>query len=194
MTRKIFTVILFLLLAVSPLYAGDLTMIRMGGTNWSDVSISGGSIDSTAIGATTPSTGDFTTLTTTGDATIGGTVTGGTARVEVIGSSTLTDAQVRNTIVSNYGMAAGGDTTLPAYAGSTMFTIVTEAASQAWSLKPPSGELFTLDGTALDANDEIDVGQVAGNKLTFVRIRTGAATYRWDAHTITGTHTDGGAS
>ena len=133
-------------------------------------------------------------LITTGDATIGGALAGGTARVEVTSSSTLTDAQVRNTIVSNYGMAAGGDTTLPAYAGSTMFTIVTEAASQAWSLKPPFGELFTLDGTALDANGEIDVGQVVGNKLTLVRIRTGAATYRWDAHTITGTHTDGGAS
>jgi hypothetical protein len=40
--------------------------------NASSVTITGGTINSTSVGATTPSTGAFTTLSTTGNATIGG--------------------------------------------------------------------------------------------------------------------------
>jgi len=43
----------------------------LGQQNADRVSISGGAIDGTPIGATTPSTGGFTTLTTSGNATIG---------------------------------------------------------------------------------------------------------------------------
>jgi len=123
-----------------------------------------------------------------------GSVSAGALRVEVTGTSTLTDAQVRGTLISNYGMGSDGDTTLPAYSGSTVCTVMCEAASQSWSIKPPSGEAFTLDGTALDADDEIDVGQTAGDCLTLCRIRTGASTYAWHAYSVQGTHSDGGAS
>ena len=118
----------------------------------------------------------------------------GPTSVEVTGTGPLTDAQVRRTIVSNYGMSAGGDTTLPAYAGRTIFTIVVEAASQAWSLKPPTGEALILDGLALDANDEIDIGQNVGDSATLIRVRTGASTYQWRFEAIRGTHSDGGQS
>ena len=43
--------------------------------NASSVTITGGTINSTSVGATTPSTGAFTTLSTTGNATIGGNLT-----------------------------------------------------------------------------------------------------------------------
>lgn len=41
------------------------------GVAYSDPAISGGTVDSTPVGATTPSTGAFTTLTTTGNAMLG---------------------------------------------------------------------------------------------------------------------------
>jgi len=116
------------------------------------------------------------------------------ARVEVTASSTLTTNQVRRSMVTNYGMASNGDTTLPAPSAGSSFNIVTEAASQAWSFKPPSGEAFVLDGTALDANDEIDIGQTVGNCGVMLRIRTGASTYQWYFYSVAGSHTDGGAS
>ena len=118
----------------------------------------------------------------------------GVTSVEVTATGSLTAAQVNGTLVTNYGMASNGDTTLPAVSSRTRFSIVTEAASQAWSLKPPSGELFILDGTALDANDEIDIGNVAGDHGILIRIRTGAATYRWCFYSIEGTHADGDGS
>ena len=121
-------------------------------------------------------------------------LSGGRVRVEVTTTSTLTDQQVRNTIITNYGMATGGDTTLPAYSGSITCTIITEAASKSWSFKPPSGEAFVLDGTALDADDEVDVGQVVGDMAQLVRIRTGESSYKWHYLTSVGTHSDGGAS
>ena len=43
--------------------------------NANSVTITGGTINSTSVGATTPSTGAFTTLSTTGNATIGGNLT-----------------------------------------------------------------------------------------------------------------------
>lgn len=54
--------------------------------NANNVSISGGAIDGTPIGATTPSTGKFTTLQTTGNVTVGGNLT-------VSGTTTTVNAQ-----------------------------------------------------------------------------------------------------
>ena len=124
-----------------------------------------------------------------GAVTVGGTVTGGTSRVEVTSTGSLSDAQVRGTFVTNYGMSVATDTTLPAYSGSTMCTVLVEAGSQTWSFKPPSGEAFVLDGTPLNADYEIDIGDTVGDMLTLVRIRTGASSYQWYAWTASGTHT-----
>ena len=112
----------------------------------------------------------------------------------VSGSSVLQRNHVRNSIVTNYGMSAGGDTTVPAVGFNTKVSFIVEAASQSWSLKPPSGEAFVLDGTALDADDEIDMGQTAGDCLILMRIRTGETSWQWFAYTVSGTHSDGGAS
>ena len=121
----------------------------------------------------------------------GGTITD---RVEVDGTSALSDSDVMQTLVTNYLMAAGGDTTLPAYSGGAKFTVLTESPGQDWSLKPPEGEAFVLDGTALDADDEIDIGQVVGDSADLWRVRTGEASYQWYFFTNSGTHTDGGES
>lgn len=128
------------------------------------------------------------------DHTVSTTAHGLNATVNVTGTSSLSDANVIGTVVSNYGMGSGGDTTLPAYSGNIKFTILVEAATQAWSLKPPSGEIFVLDGAALDANDEIDIGQTVGNSAVLIRLRTGASSYQWYFYSVQGSHTDGGAS
>ena len=72
-----------------------------GGLSTSKATITGGSIDGTPIGATTASTGRFTTLTSTGNASLGGTlgVTGATtlsSTLAVTGASTFTGLSTFN--------------------------------------------------------------------------------------------------
>lgn len=74
--------------------------------NANNVSISGGAIDGTPIGATTPSTGKFTTLQTTGDATIGGNLT-------VSGTTTTVNAQNLNITDNLFYLNAGSTNTNP---------------------------------------------------------------------------------
>jgi len=70
--------------------------------------IDGGTIDNTPIGATTPSTGDFTTVDTTGDVTVGGnlTVNGTTTTVN---STTLDVDDINITVASGAADAAAAD-------------------------------------------------------------------------------------
>ena len=56
--------------------AASTVAAKLSGTGLSSVDINSGNIDGTAIGATTPSTGAFTTLSTTGNITTSGTVDG----------------------------------------------------------------------------------------------------------------------
>ena len=96
------------------------------------------------------------------------------------------------TLVGNYGMAAGGNTTLPSINRRVTFTIMVEVAAQAWNLRSPAGEVFVLNGTALHADDVITLGQTVGDSAILTRFRTGANTYRWHFKSMIGTHTDGG--
>lgn len=74
--------------------------------NANSVAITGGAIDGTPIGATTPSTGKFTTLQTTGDATIGGNLT-------VSGTTTTVNAQNLNITDNLFYLNAGSTNTNP---------------------------------------------------------------------------------
>src|SRR6056300_1127465 len=58
--------------------------------------IDGGTIDNTPIGATTPSTGDFTTVDTTGDVTVGGTITSDGLTVEDSSDATIQIKSTKN--------------------------------------------------------------------------------------------------
>lgn len=55
------------------------------GVSFEDPAIIGGSVDNSPIGATTPSTGAFTTLTASGAATLNGAVTLGDAAADLVG-------------------------------------------------------------------------------------------------------------
>ncbi len=137
---------------------------------------------------------DFTNdITVSGSLTIKGSASFTTPRVEVTGNSTLTNMEVANTVVTNYGMSGASSTTLPTVSGSTSFEVIIEAASIEWSIFPPSGESLVLDGTQLSTNDEIFGAQSIGNYGEFKRIRTGASTYQWYFWSGNGTWNSGGA-
>ena len=74
--------------------------------NANNVAITGGAIDGPPVGATTPSTGKFTTLQTTGDATIGGNLT-------VSGTTTTVNAQNLNITDNLFYLNAGSTNTNP---------------------------------------------------------------------------------
>ena len=55
--------LLILMLLAAPVHAGGPVFLPLGGPNWADVAITGGTIDGTTIGGTTPATAEFTALT-----------------------------------------------------------------------------------------------------------------------------------
>ena len=59
---------------------------------------------------------------------------------------------------------------------------------------PPSGELFDLDGTLLDANDCVDSPAVVGSKMSATRLQVAAGTWIWSLDTIRGAWVDTGAT
>jgi chemotaxis protein histidine kinase CheA len=86
----------------------DITPGGTGEVNISKVDIDSGAIDGTAIGASSASTGAFTTLTTTGDATIGGNLTvSGTQTT--LNTATLTVDDLNITVADGAADAAAAD-------------------------------------------------------------------------------------
>jgi len=59
-------------------------------------------------------------------------------------------------------------------------------------IAPPAGELFDLDGTALDANDCVDSPAVVGSKLAATRLQIADASWRWSLDTVRGAWVDTG--
>jgi len=95
--------------------------------------------------------------------------------------------------LSNYGASGEIDLTLPSPAYNITRTIIVESANVV-EVCPPSGELFDLAGTLLDADDCIDSPASVGAKVVFTRTRTGASTWRWSVDVVRGTWVDTGAS
>ena len=60
-------------------------------------------------------------------------------------------------------------------------------------LCPPSGEIFTLNGTALAANDCVDSSAVVGDCFMVKRRQIAAGTWQYFIYTIQGAHLDTGA-
>jgi len=117
---------------------------------------------------------------------------------EVVTTSTdtLTAAECKGTLLNNYGMAAPTTTTLPAATKGLKFLAVHGAAAQTWHIKAGAGDKIYFDGTALDDADKVsnNAGSSAvGDMIMFFTFQTGAGAYDWQAQTIYGTFTDGGA-
>jgi len=99
--------------AIAALQATIATYGTMATQNANNVAITGGTINNTTIGATTPSTGVFTTLTATGQTSLGGAAGSEGLRVLNV-ASTVNYIQARGHITANAPSirAAGSDTNI----------------------------------------------------------------------------------
>jgi len=107
----------------------------------------------------------------------------------------ITEAQIKaNKWHTNNGASAEIDLTLPALSYTVSIVFIVQE-TQIIEINPPSGELFDLDGTDLDADDCIDTSAVVGDKIALTRMLIAdGSTWRWSADTIRGVHSDTGAS
>lgn len=105
-------------------------------------------------------------------------------------SDILIAAEVKGTIISNYGQGAADNLqTLPTAAEGMSFMAVcgTAQASNYFGFKADTNDKFYLDGTAGSDNGIVKIAApVVGAKIYFHTFQTGADTYDWGADTITG--------
>jgi len=117
------------------------------------ITLSGGTIDNTVIGGTTPAAGDFTTLGATGNATVGGTldVTGNTTVGGTLGVTGVTTLGTANITSVDIGSGAMDNTTIGATtAAAGTFTDLT--ATGTTTLTTVDINSGAIDGTAIGAN------------------------------------------
>ena len=102
--------------------------------NANSVAVTGGTIDGTSVGATTPSTGAFTTLSATGNATVGGTLgvtgtstftglitaNGGVSGAVTTSNATITGGSINNTTIGATTPSTGAFTTLSSSSNATV--------------------------------------------------------------------------
>ena len=146
------------------------------------ITVTGGSIDGTPVGATTPSTGAFTTVTTTGNVDVTGTVTADGLTVdknyafqganyhfklgENSGDSYLGSfgnghfSATGYYYGSNQYQLTGGSTNLTGYAATSDFTIFAEDGLTANSLATSKARL-RIDGATGDVSFYEDTGTTA---------------------------------
>lgn len=137
------------LTASATIPSGDITGLgTMAIQNANAVAITGGAIDNTTIGATTPSTGVFTTLTATGQTDLGGPV--GNPVLKVFGSTPIQFIDVE------------GSTT-----GTTRL--------RSWSTNASSSSL--LFQTRATGNFTFATGGSSGNVQAFIAHTTSAVNY-----------------
>ena len=110
-------------------------------------------------------------------------------------TATLIASEVSGTSINNDGQSAEMTLTLPTAVAGYQFTYFLGTAAQTSHIKPATGEIIVLDGTALDANDKVSnngASSEVGDMIRFLA-RTSGGTVKWFAYTIIGTWTDGGA-
>jgi len=100
---------------------------------------------------------------------------------------------LENQFITNQGASGEIDITLPAISYSATRTVIVEE-TQIIEVNPPSGEVFDLSGTNLDADDCIDSPNTVGAKAVFTRMQNASGTWIWSVDTVRGTWADTGAS
>lgn len=114
--------------------------------------------------------------------------------VECSVTGPLSAGDLINKKITNRGQVGSVTTTLPTFTDNMYFTIIVLATGNSWYLKPQVGDIIILDGTALDAGDQILIsGASLYDQLTCYTIQTGASTYKLMAEIVRGTSfSDGG--
>jgi hypothetical protein len=161
-----------------------------------------------AIGGTTPAAGTFTSVTTDtiNERTSAAGVTidsvllkdGYASSVAYVvtqaSTDTLTAAECKNSIISNYGQAAENTQTLPAAAvGLSGVVEISTTGTGAFHLKAGASDKIYLNGTALDDADKVTLAAPAvGDCFSFFTIQTAAAAWDWVVVSGVGILIDGG--
>lgn len=152
------------------------------GANWNiieknidltNITIIGGTIDGVTIGTTTP-----------------GIVRGAIDEIIQASSDTLTVAEVKSTLISNYGQGAADNLqALPTAEEGMSFMAVcgTAQAANYFGFQADTNDKIYLDGTAGSDNGIVKIAApVVGAKIYFHTFQTGAGAWDWMADTITG--------
>lgn len=125
---------------------------------------------------------------------IGTTLSASKQRVVKTADAVLTAQECRGTYVCNQGATGEIDLTLYALT-ETSSVVVSNEEAFVIEVGPPSGERLLFDGTWLDADDCIDMSATEGSDMICTRKTAQSGTTRyWKCDSITGTHTDTGAS
>jgi hypothetical protein len=157
------------------------TLITSGDTTVGGVLRATGGIENTAIGATTASTGRFTTLAATGNATVAGTlgVTGATTlgnALSVAGASTLTGLVTANGGVTTTNLNASGTGTfgglLTANNGVSTTTLITSSDATVGGVLRATGGIENTAIGAITANTGRFTSLVATSTTTLTGLLT----------------------
>ena len=154
----------------------------IGNQIFSNITITGGSVDGVAIGGSTPAAGAFTTLTASTSLTA--------PFKEEIESATdnVSAAQCYGSVINNYGQLDNATLTLPAAAVGMHFTVILgTTVAKYFRLDPNANDLIILDGVASTDGKYVGIASaVQGAAIQFIAIQTGASSYDWAAYTASG--------
>ena len=109
-------------------------------------------------------------------------------------TDTLTAAEMKSTVINNYGQGAANTQTLPTAAEGLNALFIIATVGFAFHIDVQATDKVYLDGAALDDGDKISNATPAiGDSISIIAFQTGASAYDWRAQTIQGTWIDGGA-
>ena len=194
MKTKIITILLGVLLAFPGMAIADEIVIN-GVAQTPSASITGGTIDGTVIGGTTPAAGSFTDLSASG--TLGGRLNRDFAKTSMTNGDTQTAFSEANMLATKYLTNQGETVELDVIFVAVSYPIggvISNEEAQVVELCPPSGEIIYLDGVALDADDCVDSDGVVGSLASYLRFQDGSAAWHYHILSITGAWTDTGAT
>lgn len=192
MKKKIIVLLTVILLAFSGMVFADEIVID-GQPQTPNANITGGAINGTPIGATTPSTGAFTDLGATG--TLSGRLNRDFRTLPFTNGASQTAFSEADMLaysaINNQGAGEETDIILTAVSYPIKFAVETSEAFQT-ELCPPAGEIFNQDGTELDANDCILSSAIVGSVFVVKRMQIADASWQYFTFTVQGVNTDGG--
>jgi hypothetical protein len=166
---------------------GSITGVALTGNTFTSPVISGGSINNTPIGATTASTGAFSTLSVTGATTFSGATVANTfssSGATITGGSIsgITDLAVadggtgRSTLTANAVLIGDGTSGINSVAPGTSGNVLTSDGTSWTSAAPPSSGVTSLNGQT-GAITETGAGNI-GSYFAGVRVGGSLASNR----------------
>ncbi len=186
----------------TPIETGDFTVIVRGSSNYradlgtlagqysDNIEITGGVIDGTVIGGTTPAAGTFTTLETTGATTLGSTlnVTGAVQLSNYTSNGFLKTSGGNGTLTVDTTSYQTQDATLTALAGlDSSAGLVTQTAADTFTkrtLTGTSNRITVTNGDGASGNPTVDISSSYVGQATITTLGT-ITTGVWNAGAVT---------